>query len=78
MKRFEAIFEKTKIFIFFLCELPLILRVGRKRGAANIYKGTPDIEFEQDWLVGLGAKLRDRQKIKNYLSCFKVFWGKIR
>ena len=31
MKIVEAIFEKTKIFIFFLCELPLILRVGRKK-----------------------------------------------
>ena len=26
-----------------------------KKQAGDIYKGTPDIEFEQDWLVGLGA-----------------------
>ena len=32
--------------------------------AEYICKGTPDIEFEQDWWVGLGAMLDDRQKIK--------------
>ena len=26
-------------------------------------QGTPDIEFEQDWSVGLDATLRERQKI---------------
>ena len=31
MKIVGAIFEKIKILIFFLCELPLILRVVRKR-----------------------------------------------
>ena len=35
----------------FLCELPLILGVTRKlkEQAEDICKGTPDIEFEQDW-----------------------------
>ena len=32
----------------------------------DICKGTPDIKFEQDWSVGLGAILADGQKIKNY------------
>ena len=40
--------------------------------------GTPDIEFEQDWSVGLGATLRERQKIKNYFSSFKDFFGESR
>ena len=40
--------------------------------------GTPDNEFEQDWSVGLGATLRERQKIKNYFSSFKDFFGKTR
>ena len=31
MKMVGAIFEKMKILSFFLCELPLILRVDRKR-----------------------------------------------
>ena len=31
MKIVVAIFEKTKIKIFFLCELPLIFGVDRKR-----------------------------------------------
>ena len=40
-------------------------------------QGDPDIEFEQDWSVGLGATLRERQKIKNYFSSFKDFSGKV-
>ena len=62
----------------FLCELPLILGVARKRKeqAEDIYKGTPDIEFEQDWSVGLGTILADEQKIKNYFSSFRNFLGK--
>ena len=44
----------------------------------DICKGTPDNEFEQDLSVGLGATLRDRQKIKNYFSSFKDFSGKSR
>ena len=52
----------------------------KKRGGktGNIFKGTTDIESEQDWSVGLGATLRDRQKIKNYFSRFKNFSGKSR
>ena len=45
----------------------------RKRETGNIRKGTPDIEFEQDWSVGLDATLRERQKIKNHFSSFKEF-----
>ena len=41
----------------------------------NISKGTPDIEFGQDWSVGLDATLRERQKTKNYFSSFKDFFG---
>ena len=54
MKIFRAIFEKMKILNFFLCELPLNLGVARKwkEQTEDIYKGTPDIEFEQDWSVG--------------------------
>ena len=50
---------------FFLCELPLILGVApkRKEQAEDICKETPDIEFEQDWSVGLGAILVDGKKI---------------
>ena len=61
-----------------LCELPLILWVARKRKkqAEDMCKRTPDIEFEQDWSVGLGAILADGQKIKNYFSSFRDFSGK--
>ena len=44
----------------------------------DICKGTPDIKFEQDWSVGLGAILADGQKIKNYFSSFRDFSGKSR
>ena len=68
-----------KILIFFLCELPLILRIDRKQKLArDIYKGTLDIEFQRDWSVGLDATLRDGQKIKNYFSSFRDFSGKNR
>ena len=75
-----AIFEKMKILNFFLCELPLILRVDRKRKerARNICKGTLGIEFERDWSFGLGATVGDEQKIKNYFSSFRDFSGKSR
>ena len=68
IKIVRAIFEKFEILNFFLCELPLIFGVTRKRKekAEDICKGTPDIEFEQDGSVGLGAILADGQKIKNY------------
>ena len=48
----------------------------RKEQTEDIYKGTPDIEFEQDGPGGLGAILADGQKIKNYLSSFRDFPGK--
>ena len=37
----------------------LILRVGRKekKRTGDICKGTLNIEFEQDWSFGIGAKL---------------------
>ena len=47
----------------------------RDRQTGNICKGTPDIEFEEDWSVGLDATLSERQKIKNYFSSFKNFSG---
>ena len=50
----------------------------REGETGNICNVTPDIELEQDWSVGLGATLRDRQKIKNYFSSFKDFSGKSR
>ena len=80
IKIVRAIFEKFEILIFFLRELRLILGVAQKRKeqAEDIYKGTPDIEFEQDWSVGLCAILADGQKIKNFLSSFRDFSGKSR
>ena len=36
------------------------------------------MEFERDWSVGLGATLGDGEKIKNYFSSFKDFFGKSR
>ena len=71
---------KIKPTFFFLCELPLIFGVTRKRQeqAEDICNGTPDIKFEQDWSVGLDDTLLERQKIKNYFSSFKDFSGENR
>ena len=78
--RWSHLWENWNFKIVFLCELPLILGVARKRKeeAGDIYKGTPDIEFEQDESVGLGTILADGQKIKNYFSSFRDFFGKSR
>ena len=48
-----------RILNFFLCELPLILRVDRKtkKRVRDIRMGILGIECEQDWPVGLGAIL---------------------
>ena len=47
-----------------LCELHLNLRVGRKwKGRArDNCKRSLNIEYEQDWSVGLGVTLGDRNK----------------
>ena len=76
----RAIFEIIEILNFFLCELPLILGVARKqkKQAGDICRGTPDIEFEQDWSVGLDTILADGQKIKQYFCSFRDFSGKSR
>ena len=78
MKIVGAIFKKMKILNFFLCELPLILRVDRKRKkrAGYICKRTLDIERQRHRSVGLGVTLSDAQKIKNYFSSFRDFSGK--
>ena len=74
MKIVETVSQKTKIFNFFLMwTTPNFEGRSKKRETGNICKRTPDIEFEQDWSVGLGATLCDRQKIKNYFSSLKDF-----
>ena len=77
-----AIFEKMKVFIFSSGELPLILREDRKRTekkqARDICNEILDMECKRDWSVSLGATLDDGQKIKNYFSSFRKFFGKSR
>ena len=51
-------------------------RSKKKRETGNICKGTPDVGFEQDSSVGLGAVLAAWQEIKNYFSSFRDFPGK--
>ena len=46
--------------------------------AEDICKRRPDIEFEQDWPVGIGAILVNGQKIKNYFPSFRDFSEKSR
>ena len=50
----------------------------KKECVGDNCKSALNIVFEQDLSVGLGAKLRDRQKIKNYFSSPKDSFGKSR
>ena len=50
-----------------------------KERNGDICRGTLDIEFEQDWSVGLGTALGDGKKNQKYFfSSFSDFSGKIR
>ena len=51
IQKVKAIFMKIEIWIFFSCELPITLMVGRKKTPPDIFKRTQDIEFERDWSV---------------------------
>ena len=53
-------------------------RSKTKKQVRDICKGTLDMEFERDWPVDLGAMLGDGQKIKNYFSTFRDFFGETR
>ena len=57
-------FWKKNFFYFFLMWTALNFR-GRgktkKKTARDIYKRTPDIEFERDRSIGLGSTIGDRQ-----------------
>ena len=53
-------------------------RSKTKKQGGDICKGIVDIEFERDWSVSLGATSGDGQKIKNYFSSFRDFFGKSR
>ena len=53
-------------------------RSKTKKWVRDICKGALDIECERDWPVGLGATLGDGQKINNYFSSFRDFFGKSR
>ena len=39
-------------------------------------QGDPDIEFEQDWSVSLGATLRDSRKLNTIFLVSRIFLGK--
>ena len=47
----------------------------KRRKVRDICKGTLDIECERDLSVGPGTALGDGQKIKNYFSSFRDFYG---
>ena len=73
-----AIFEKMKILNLFICELPLILRVDRKRKkpTRDICKGTLDIEFQRDWSVGQVLFQLIARKLKTIFLVSGIFPGK--
>ena len=45
----------------------------RKEQAEDICKGTPDVEFEQDWSIGLGAVSADGQEFKTIFLVSGIF-----
>ena len=55
--------RKSKFLIFFSCELPLIFGIGGKlnKTARDIYKRTPDMEFERVRSIGLCSMIGDGQ-----------------
>ena len=67
----------VSLFACFLCKLPLILRVVwiLKTWAGDIYKGTQDIEFEQDWSVGLVATYAMDRKWNTIFLVSGIFPG---
>ena len=71
--KFTKFYENS--FTFFLCEEPLILRVGRKLKTGWRYL-QDDLRSN---LVGLGATLGDGEKFNNkYVCSFRDFSGKSR
>ena len=68
-----AIFEKIKIFIFFLCELTLVLGVGGERKNSWRYlQEDPRYRFERDRSIGLGSTIVDGQTDRHthtFLDC---------
>ena len=59
-------------------KVPLISRLGCKwKGLAeDNCKRTLNIEFEQDWSVGLGSTLGADRKLKNIFLVRRIFPGK--
>ena len=78
MKFVGVIFEKIKILKIFHMWTTLNFegrsKTKKKKLARDICKEILDIECEGDCSVGLGAKLDDGQKIKNYFSWFRDFF----
>ena len=70
--------RKSKFLIFFSCELPLILELGRnlKIRVRDICERTLDIDFEWDWWVGLGPALGDGKNLKYIFPVSGIFPGK--
>ena len=62
MKIVKTIFEKT---IFFIMLTTINFEGRSKKKGRNICKLSPDIEFEQDWSVGLG---HGRAKVAHCVS----------
>ena len=59
--RWSHFWGNKKFLIFFSCELPLVLGVGKnkKKKAGDIYKRPLYIEFERDRSIGLSSMIGD-------------------
>ena len=70
--------EKADSVILLGFECTINTQNLNKKETGNICKGTPDIEFEQDWSVGLDATVRSvtYRKLKTILLVSSIFSGK--
>ena len=76
--RWSHFWENENFNFFMWTSLNFDGRSKTKKWAKDICKRTLDIKCERNWSVGLGAMLGDGQKIKNYFSSFRDFFGKNR
>ena len=74
----RVIFEEMFTFFLTWTTLNFEVKSKTKKQAGDIYKGTLDIECERTWSISIGATLGDQQKIKNYFSSFRDFFGESR
>ena len=76
MKIVEAIFEKTKFFNFFYCELPLILRVELKKAHEIFAVGLQISNLNKIGQLVQALRYMTDRKLKTIFLVSRIFSGK--